>query len=144
MLTLAGLTTLAAALGAASGAPQRLTPQATILHVWSDEAGESHLATLDIAERVQSVPVTGMRIRPIKTDFVDWHPGGPSLACTIAGHLEVETTDGSKAVVPTGGLAFIDDRRGGCKGHITRPRGVVNLYLGVPDGFDVVAWARGD
>jgi hypothetical protein len=47
-----------------------------------------------------------------------------------------------RRTVRAGELVFLEDVTG--KGHITRLRGrVTNLFIRVPDNFDVVVWARG-
>ena len=59
----------------------------------------------------------------------------------MSGALEVELTDGTRQRIGSD-LVFLDDLTG--KGHITRALGpVTNVFIHVPDDFDVVAWAAG-
>ena len=118
------------------------SPWTELLHIWSDEAGISHAEILPIAPGVRPVAVTRMFILPETSGFVDWHrPRGRTFAITLTGELEVEVSDGNKLALPPSGLAFLEDLTG--KGHITRTKNVVNMFLTPPADFDVRAWARG-
>ena len=58
-----------------------------------------------------------------------------------AGELEVELTDGTRRRIGSD-LVYLEDLTG--KGHVTRALGpITNVFLQVPDDFDVVAWAAG-
>jgi hypothetical protein len=114
----------------------------SLLHVWTDAQGVSHAEHLVISKDVKPVPVTQMIIRPETKGVVDWHnPRMPAFAITIEGELEVEVTDGTRLALPPSRVAFLEDSTG--KGHITRARDVVNLFLSTPPGFDVRRWAAG-
>jgi hypothetical protein len=115
----------------------------SLLHVWTDAQGVSHAEHLVIAKDVKPIPVTQMMIRPETKGVVDWHnPRTPAFAITIEGELEVEVTDGTRLALPPSRMAFLEDSTG--KGHITRARDVVNLFLSTPPGFDVRRWAKGE
>jgi hypothetical protein len=113
------------------------------MHVWSDEAGVSHAQIVPIAAGVKPVALTRMLIRPETSGFVDWHRAPAKIfAITLTGELEVEVTDGTKLKLPKSGVAFLEDLTG--KGHITRAKHAVNMFLVPPADFDLRAWARGE
>jgi hypothetical protein len=115
----------------------------SLLHVWTDPQGVSHAEHVVISKNVKPIAVTQMMIRPETHGFVDWHnPRLPGFAISIEGDLEVEVTDGTRLALPPSKLAFLEDMTG--KGHITRTRDVVNLFISTPPGFDVRRWARGE
>ena len=115
----------------------------SLLHVWTDPQGVSHAEHLVISKGVKPIPVSQMMIRPETHGFVDWHnPRFPAFAISIEGDLEVEVSDGSNLALPPSKLAFLEDMTG--KGHITRTRDVINLFITTPAGFDVRRWARGE
>ncbi len=72
----------------------------------------------------------------------DWHNAPrKQFAINMTGELEVELTDGTRRKIGSD-LVFLEDTTG--KGHITRALGpITNVFIHVPDDFDVVAWARG-
>jgi len=115
----------------------------SLLHVWTDSRGESHAEHLVISTNVKPIPVTQMMIRPETKGVVDWHNARTAaFVITIEGELEVEVSDGTRLALPPSRLAFLDDSTG--KGHITRTRDVVNLFLSTPPDFDVRRWAKGE
>jgi hypothetical protein len=144
LITLGGLFALgAAAEGFAQTPPAGGSAITEMLYVWSDAAGESHAEILKVAAGARPVDVTRMSIRPETNGVVDWHrPGRASFGITLTGEIEVEVTDGTKLKLPASGLAFLEDLTG--KGHITRAKGAVNVFLTPPPGFDVRRWARGE
>ena len=125
--------------------------QTHVVRIYADEMGNSHLEELVISTRpgketrsAQAVPVEMMFIREyVPNAFVDWHRApARQFAITILGELVVEVSGSVRRRVRTGELVFLEDTRG--KGHITRLKDrVTNLFLRVPDNFDVVTWARG-
>ena len=72
----------------------------------------------------------------------DWHNAPrKQFAINMTGELEVELTDGTRRKIGSD-LVFLEDTTG--KGHVTRALGpITNVFLHVPDDFDVVAWAKG-
>src|ERR1700742_403917 len=143
-LLVAGSLTLAGLRGAAAQDAPGLYAGgwSSLLHVWTDANGVSHAEHLVISKDVKPVPVTQMSIRPETRGFVDWHNSRfPAFVVTIEGDLEVEVSDGTRLALPPSKVAFLED--GGGKGHITRTRDVVNLFIAVTPGFDVRKWASG-
>ena len=135
---MSGATLLGSALAEGAGARAQ-TPPATfptpsawssLLHVWTDAEGVSHAEHLPIARTVKPIPVVQLSIRPETSGFVDWHaPGRSQFAITLEGELEVEVTDGTRLALPHSRLAFLEDTG---KGHITRTKSVVNLFIQTP------------
>src|SRR5579862_2580471 len=74
----------------------------------------------------------------------DWHrTPGRQFSISMSGEIEVEVSDGKKHAIHAGDIVFLDDLQG--KGHITRIlTPVTNIFIRVPDGFDVVKWSRGE
>jgi hypothetical protein len=72
----------------------------------------------------------------------DWHTAPrKQFAINMTGELEVELTDGTRRRIGSD-LVYLEDLTG--KGHVTRALGpITNVFLHVPDDFDVVAWAAG-
>jgi quercetin dioxygenase-like cupin family protein len=73
----------------------------------------------------------------------DWHTAPRrQFAINMTGELEVEISNGTRRRIGAGDLVFLEDLTG--KGHVTRALGpITNLFLHVPDDFDVVAWSNG-
>jgi hypothetical protein len=72
----------------------------------------------------------------------DWHTAPrKQFAINMSGELEVELTDGTRRKIGSD-LVFLEDLTG--KGHVTRALSpITNVFLHVPEDFDVVAWAAG-
>jgi hypothetical protein len=133
---------------------QNITPtegQTRVLRIFADDKGDSHMEELTVTttkgqrgRSARDIPVTGMLLREYLPSVVDWHTApARQFAITIVGELEVEVSDGARRQVKTGELVFLEDTEG--KGHVTYLLGpVTNLYIRVPDGFDVIAWTRGE
>jgi hypothetical protein len=118
------------------GAP----PALRLVRVWADAAGESHIQPLAIPMDAPPLPPMMARIRPpAAANPPRWHNGPKgAFVVNLVGDLDVETSDGAKAYVPTGGIAYLEDAAG--KGHLTTPRNPLTLlFLQPPEGFDVVA-----
>lgn len=123
-----------------------------VLHVYEDERGDSHLQELAITTKLrerfpeaQRVPTLGMLVREYPpSGVIDWHKApARQFGITIAGELEVEVSGGVRRRIRAGELVFMEDTKG--KGHLVRLKGkVTNLFVLVPDSFDVVAWAKGE
>ena len=89
------------------------------------------------------MPVRELSIRPETRGFVDWHNSRfPAFVITIEGDLEVEVSDGTKLALPPSKVAFLEDNSG--KGHITRTRDVVNLFVAVAPGLGIRKWAKSE
>jgi hypothetical protein len=113
--------------------------------------GNSQIQELPIATKAgrtntaTSVPVTAMNYAEYrKTEVEDWHRApGRQFSISLSGEIEVEVSGGKKHAIHTGDIVFLEDLQG--KGHITRILSPVNnVFIRVADGFDVVAWSRGE
>jgi len=126
--------------------------QTHVVRIYAGEKGDAHIEELTLSTKAGTrtrsaleVSVKGMYIREYMPNaFVDWHTVPVrQFAITILGDLEVEVSGGVRRKISTGELVFLEDTRG--KGHITRLKDrVTNLFLPVPDDFDVISWARGE
>lgn len=122
-----------------------------VLRVWADADGNSHVDELPISTKAgrinmaKSVPVTAMNYAEYKkTETEDWHRApGRQFSISLSGEIEVEVSTGKKHAIHSGDIVFLEDLTG--KGHITRILSPVNnVFIRVAEGFDVVAWAKGD
>ena len=111
------------------------------LHAGPD--GETHIDPVPIAASFKPLPVASVLFASFASGVEDWH-NAPFKTFTInmAGRIEAQSSDGTKQAIGPGDLIYLEDVHG--KGHITRllTQGA-NLYLRMPDDFDVVAWAAG-
>jgi quercetin dioxygenase-like cupin family protein len=120
--------------------------QARLIRVYATPDGKSHIEDLVIAPDAGPVPISRMTAGVYGgsgTRSPDWHNAPrKQFAINMTGALEVEITDGTRRKIGAGDLVFLEDTTG--QGHVTRPLGpITNLFLHVPDDFDVVAWSRG-
>jgi quercetin dioxygenase-like cupin family protein len=122
-----------------------------VLRVYADADGNSHVDELPIATKAgrtntaKSVPVTAMNYAEYrKSETEDWHRApGRQFSISLSGEIEVEVSDGKKHAIHAGDIVFLEDLQG--KGHITRILTPVNnVFIRVAEGFDVVAWAKGE
>ncbi len=118
---------------------------AKVVRVYSTADGGSRVEELTISPDAKPIPVTRMTAgayRGSGTRKPDWHNAPrKQFAINMTGYLEVELTDGSRRKIGSD-LVFLEDTTG--KGHVTRPLGpITNVFIHVPDDFDVVAWAAG-
>ena len=121
-------------------------PQPHLFHIWSDAKGDTHLEELKLANnRRPMIPGVTMNFSGL--------PAGPNaaqlhhapahqFAITVSGKIDVEASDGTKAHLEVGDMAFLEDTTG--KGHKTLEEGAGSVFLRVPEDFDVKAWARGE
>ena len=149
LLSLGGIAAIAGAFGAA-GAEEPAGGK-RILRIYADADGNSHIQELPIAtksgktRRTETAAVTGMTYADYTASSVeDWHRApGRRFSISMSGEIEVEVSDGKKHAIHAGDIVFLEDLQG--KGHITRIlTPVTNIFIRVADGFDVVAWARGE
>ena len=147
LLALAGIATLVVpSPGRTQSAGGEL--RARLIHIYATPDGESHRATVEIANDAGEIPVTAMTARAYARNAAnanagaDWHTAPRrQFAINMTGELEVELTDGTRRKIGSD-LVYLEDLTG--KGHVTRPLGpITNVFLHVPDDFDVVAWAAG-
>ena len=114
--------------------------------VYATADGESHLERVEISNNAGEIPVTGMTARAYarnQTSSADWHTAPrKQFAINMMGTLEVEISDGSRHSIGQGDLVFLEDITG--KGHVTRVlTPVTNLFIHVPQDWDMRSWARG-
>ena len=136
-----------AALGQTTGGASKPLPH--LFRIWSDSAGDTHIEEIKLSDKKRA-KIPGV--------LVDFHlavkpPDGRAaamklhnapaheFAVTISGKLDVVASDGSKAHLEAGDIAYLDDTTG--KGHTANGNGA-SISLAVQKGFDVKAWARGE
>jgi quercetin dioxygenase-like cupin family protein len=148
LLSLAAIAGTIAITAEAQGAPEA---GKRVIRIYADADGNSQIQELPIATKAgrtntaTSVPVTAMNYAEYrKTEVEDWHRApARQFSISLSGEIEVEVSGGKKHAIHTGDIVFLEDLQG--KGHITRILSPVNnVFLRVADGFDVVAWSRGE
>ena len=151
ILSLGGIAAIAGAFAAVEAGAQEPTAGKRILRIYADADGTSHIQELPIAtkpgrtRRTGPAHVTEFSYAEYTSSSVeDWHrTPGRQFSISMSGEIEVEVSDGKKHAIHTGDIVFLEDLQG--KGHITRIlTPVTNLFVRVADGFDVVAWSRGE
>jgi len=120
--------------------------EARVIRVYATPDGESRIQDLVISDDAGPAPITRMTAgvyRGSGATAPDWHTAPRrQFAINMTGELEVEITDGTRRRIGAGDLVFLEDLTG--RGHVTRALGpITNLFLHVPDDFDIVAWSRG-
>lgn len=149
LLSLGGIAAIAGALGAA-GAEEPASGK-RILRIYSDADGNSHIQELPIAtkpgktRRTELAAATGLLYADYTASSVeDWHrTPARQFSISMSGEIEVEVSDGKKHAIHSGDIVFLEDLQG--KGHITRILSpVTNIFIRVPDSFDVIKWSRGE
>lgn len=129
---------------AQSGAPAGAN-DAKVVRVYATADGGSRVEELTISPDAKPIAVTRMTAGAYRGSGArapDWHTAPrKQFAINMTGELEVELTDGTRRRIGSD-LVFLEDTTG--KGHVTRALGpITNVFLHVPDDFDVVAWAKG-
>ena len=119
--------------------------EAKVVRVYATSDGGSRVEELTISQNAKPVDITRMTAgvyRGSGARAPDWHTAPrKQFAINMTGELEVELTDGTRRKIGSE-LVFLEDTTG--KGHVTRALGpITNVFLHVPDDFDVVAWSRG-
>lgn len=119
---------------------------ARLTRIYSTPDGESHFEEVVISPNAGAVDITQMTAgvyRGSGARAPDWHTAPrKQFSINMTGDLEVEISNGTRRKIGAGDLVFLEDVTG--KGHVTRALGpITNLFLHVPEDFDVVAWARG-
>jgi hypothetical protein len=127
---------------AQAGAPAR---DAKVVRVYATTDGGSRVEELTISPDAKPIDITRMTAGAYRGSGArapDWHQAPRTqFAINMTGELEVELTDGTRRKIGSD-LVFLEDTTG--KGHVTRALGpITNVFLHVPDDFDVVAWAAG-
>ncbi len=148
LLSLGGIAAIAGAFGSALA--EEASAGKRVIRIYADADGNSQIQELPIAtkpgktRRAASAPVTGMIYAEYPSSSVeDWHrTPGRQFSISMSGEIEVEVSGGKKHAIHPGDIVFLEDLEG--KGHITRIlTPVTNIFIRVADGFDVVAWSRG-
>lgn len=145
LLALAGVLAVTGAAGAsAQSSGQAL--KARLIHIHATADGGSRGEIVEIANSAGEIPVTDMTARAYArntSNDAEWHTAPRNqFAINMTGTLEVETTDGVRHAIGQGDLVFLSDTTG--KGHVTRVTSeVTNLFIGVAQDWDMLAWARG-
>ena len=146
LLTMTGAALLLAGArtNAQTGAPAGANA-AKVVRVYTTPDGGSRVEEVTISPDAKPIPVTRMTAGAYRGSGArapDWHNAPrKQFAINMTGELEIELTDGTRRKIGSD-LVFLEDTTG--KGHITRAPGpVTNVFIHVPDDFDVVAWARG-
>jgi hypothetical protein len=145
LMALAGIATLAGASGVrAQGSAD--AAKARLIHIYATPDGESRHQIVEIANDAGEIPVTAMTARAYARSAAsapDWHTAPrPQFAINMTGTLEVEISDGSRHQIGQGDLVYLEDLTG--KGHVTRVLSpVTNLFIHVPQDWDMLRWARG-
>ena len=145
LMALAGIASVAgASLSFAQNSRQEL--KARLTHVYATADGESHLEIVEISNNAGEIPVTGMTTRAyarnVSNDAELHTAPRKQFAINMSGSLEVEISDGSRHAIGQGDLVYLQDITG--KGHITRVTSpVTNLFIHVPQDWDMLSWARG-
>jgi hypothetical protein len=119
--------------------------EAKVVRVYATPDGGSRVEELVISPDAKPIDVRRMTAGAYRGSGVrapDWHTAPrKQFAINMTGELEVELTDGTRRKIGSD-LVFLEDTTG--KGHVTRALGpITNVFLHVPDDFDVVAWAAG-
>jgi quercetin dioxygenase-like cupin family protein len=149
ILTLGGIAAIAGAFG--SAAAEETSAGKKVIRIYADPDGNSHIQELPIAtkpgktRRTDTAPVTALSYAEYTSSSVeDWHRApGRQFSISMSGEIEVEVSNGKKHAIHAGDIVFLEDLQG--KGHITRIlTPVTNIFIRVADGFDVVAWTRGE
>jgi hypothetical protein len=145
LLALAGIATLAGP-SLSLAQPPSGDLKARLIHIYATPDGESHHAIVEISNDTDEIPVTGMTARAYArnaANAAEWHTAPRrQFAINMTGTLEVEISDGSRHRIGQGDLVFIEDVTG--KGHVTRVLSpVTNLFIHVPQDWDMLSWARG-
>lgn len=118
---------------------------AKVVRVYATPDGGSRVEELVISPDAKPINVTRMTASVYNGSGAtspDWHTAPrKQFAINMSGELEVELTDGTRRKIGSD-LVYLEDLTG--KGHVTRALGpITNVFIHVPDDFDVVAWASG-
>jgi hypothetical protein len=119
--------------------------EAKVVRVYATSDGGSRVEELTISPNAKPIDITRMTAgayRGSGATAPDWHTAPrKQFAINMSGELEVELTDGTRRKIGSD-LVFLEDLTG--KGHVTRALSpITNVFLHVPEDFDVVAWAAG-
>jgi len=147
LMTMTGAAVLLAggrALGQSATA-QSSAAAAKVVRIYATPDGGSRVEELTISPDAKPIDITRMTASVYGGSGArapDWHTAPrKQFAINMTGELEVELSDGTRRRIGSD-LVYLEDLTG--KGHVTRALGpITNVFLHVPDDFDVVAWAAG-
>jgi hypothetical protein len=130
----------------AQTAASTVVNEAKVVRVYTTPDGGSRVEELTISPNAKPIDITRMTAgayRGSGATAPDWHTAPrKQFAINMTGELEVELSDGTRRRIGSD-LVYLEDTTG--KGHVTRALGpITNVFLHVPDDFDVVAWAKGE
>jgi hypothetical protein len=149
LLSLGGIAAIAGLFGTATDAAAQEGKR--VLRIYTDADGNTQIQELPIATKPGRTRRTGIAhvtefsyAEYTSSTVEDWHNApGRQFSISLSGEIEVEVAGGHKHAIHTGDIVFLEDLQG--KGHITRIlTPVTNIFIRVADGFDVVAWSRGE
>ena len=129
----------------AQSASAQGSTEAKVVRIYATPDGGSRVEELTISPDAKPIDITRMTASVYGGSGArapDWHTAPrKQFAINMTGELEVELTDGTRRRIGSD-LVYLEDLTG--KGHVTRALGpITNVFLHVPDDFDVVAWAAG-
>lgn len=135
--------TLLAALGAGrAGAQTSAAPPGLleVLHVHADADGISRARRVRVYGN-KPLPAVQIIAGSIGPGLTRWGTApNRRFSVNMTGDIDVELADGTRHRVGKGDLVFIEDQHGkGHRSHMLTP--VANLFIIVPDDFDLLAWA---
>ena len=136
--------TLLAALGVPGSANAAPTPAPPglleVLHIYSDKDGISHGKRVKVYG-AKPLPVTQIMAGTIGPGLTEWGTArNKRFSINVTGDLDVELGDGTHFRIGKGDLVFIEDQGGkGHRSHMLTP--IANLFLMMPDDFDLAVWA---
>jgi hypothetical protein len=119
--------------------------EAKVVRIYATPDGGSRVEELTISPNAKPIDITRMTAAAYRGSGAtapDWHTAPrKQFAINMTGELEVELTDGTRRKIGSD-LVYLEDLTG--KGHVTRALSpITNVFLHVPEDFDVVAWAAG-
>lgn len=106
-----------------------LPPQPHRFHIWSDANGDTHIQEIKLANNKRPI-IAGLTMNfsgtPAGPNAKNLHRGpARQFAITVSGKIDVEASDGSKAHLDVGDMAFLEDTSG--KGHRTFEEGAASV-----------------
>jgi len=111
-----------------------------VLHVYTGPDGLSRAKRVKVYGN-KPLPVVQILAGSIGTGLTEWGTAPKKrFSINTSGDLDVELGDGSHHRIGKGDLVFIEDQGGkGHRSHMLTP--IANLFIVVPDDFDLEAWA---
>ena len=114
----------------------------SLTRIYATPDGETHMQEVTIVAGA-AIPSAAVIASSYKPSTVDWHTAPrKQFIAHMAGVVETSVSDGTQRRFGPGDLVYVEDIVG--KGHLTKMiEPVTNLFIRVPDDFDVLAWAKG-